>query len=165
MVLALSYAIQANATDSLSADEWKALGMIAHGHAGSTQSAAQNTREPKSKRARPRPIARSIKPGTRLLREWQGRIHAVIADTDDHLPNSSGKSRHGEPVRAIQKMASNSRRLSEAGRPPRPRTENTKGSKNAHSASPISERAAITSVKATLNQTKADLGIPFVNTA
>ena len=32
-------------------------------------------------RAKPRPVRRSIKPGTRLLREWQGQTHEVIAES------------------------------------------------------------------------------------
>ena len=32
-------------------------------------------------RAKPRPLRRSIKPGTRLLREWQGQTHEVIAES------------------------------------------------------------------------------------
>lgn len=99
MVLALSYAIQANATDGLSADEWKALGMIAHGHTGRTHGAAQDSDEPTTSRARPRPIRRSIKPGTRLLREWQGCTHEVIADAD------GGFIYEGEPYRSLSAIA------------------------------------------------------------
>ena len=32
-------------------------------------------------RAKPRPLRRSIKPGTRLLRTWQGQTHEVIAES------------------------------------------------------------------------------------
>lgn len=32
-------------------------------------------------RAKPRPVHRSIKPGTRLLRSWQGETHEVIAES------------------------------------------------------------------------------------
>lgn len=32
-------------------------------------------------RPSPRPVRRSIKPGTRLLREWQGQTHEVIAES------------------------------------------------------------------------------------
>lgn len=33
------------------------------------------------RRPSPRPVRRSIKPGTRLLREWQGQTHEVIAES------------------------------------------------------------------------------------
>lgn len=99
MVLALSYAIQANTTDGLSADEWKALGMIAHGHTGRMYGAAQDSYKQTSKRAHPRPIRRSIKPGTRLLREWQGHTHEVIADTD------GGFIYTGEQYRSLSAIA------------------------------------------------------------
>lgn len=51
------------------------------------------------------------------------------------LPNSSGRSRHGAPVRAIQKIAFSVRRWSRGGRPRKGPHSITNGSKNAHSAS------------------------------
>jgi hypothetical protein len=53
------------------------------------------------------------------------------------LPNSSGKSRHGAPVRINQNTASSTRRWFRGGRPPR---WIRKGSKYAHSSSVISPR-------------------------
>lgn len=52
-----------------------------------------------SRRARPRPIRRSIKPGTRLLHEWQGRTHEVIADTDGQFIYA------GEQYRSLSAIA------------------------------------------------------------
>src|SRR6185437_5613789 len=55
--------------------------------------------------------------------------------TEFQLPNSSGRSRQGAPVRVIQKMASSVRRWSRAGRPCNGPLSVTNGSKNAHSSS------------------------------
>jgi len=55
--------------------------------------------------------------------------------TEFQLPSSSGRSRQGAPVRAIQKMASSVRRWSRGGRPRSGPASVTKGSKNVHSAS------------------------------
>jgi transposase len=55
--------------------------------------------------------------------------------TEFQLPSCSGRSRHGAPVRAIQKMASNVRRWSRGGRPRSGPLSVTNGSKNAHSLS------------------------------
>ena len=49
------------------------------------------------------------------------------------LPSSSGKSRQGAPVRAIQNTASSVRRWSTGGRPRKAPRSITNGSKNAHS--------------------------------
>jgi hypothetical protein len=57
--------------------------------------------------------------------------------TEFQLPNSAGRSRHGAPVRMIQKMASSTLRWLRGGRPP-PQT--MKGSKYAHSSSLIRPR-------------------------
>lgn len=56
-------------------------------------------------------------------------------NTEFQLPTSPGKSRHGAPVRAIQKMASSTRRWSRAGLPPSGLADTTKGSKKDHSSS------------------------------
>ena len=81
----------------------------------------------------------------------------LAIDACPFVPNSSGRSRYGKPVRAIQNTASTTRRQSEAGRPPPPRTAIRKGSKNAYSASSISKRAKVASAKATLNHALTDL--------
>jgi hypothetical protein len=66
------------------------------------------------------------------------------------LPNSSGRSRHGAPVRINQKTASSTRRWLRGGRPPR---RIRKGSKYAHSSSVISPRIkAALPQRAALNQ-------------
>ena len=66
------------------------------------------------------------------------------------LPNSSGRSRHGAPVRINQKTASSTRRWLCGGRPPR---RIRKGSKYAHSSSVISPRIkAALPQRAALNQ-------------
>jgi hypothetical protein len=44
-----------------------------------------------------------------------------------HLPKRSGKSRQGEPVRAIHTMPSSTRRLSREGRQARPRSGGRNG--------------------------------------
>ena len=55
--------------------------------------------------------------------------------TEFQLPSSSGRSRQGAPVRAIQNTASSVRRWSRGGRPRNPPVAITKGLKNAHSLS------------------------------
>ena len=55
--------------------------------------------------------------------------------TEFQLPNSSGRSRQGAPVRVIQKMASNVRPWLRGGRPRSGPVSVTNGSKNAHSSS------------------------------
>jgi hypothetical protein len=56
-------------------------------------------------------------------------------NTEFQLPGPAGRSRHGAPVRAIQKMASGTRRWSRAGLPPSGLADTTKGSKKHHSSS------------------------------
>ena len=66
------------------------------------------------------------------------------------LPNSSGRSRHGAPVRINQNTASSTRRWLCGGRPPR---RIRKGSKYAHSSSVINPRIkAALPQRAALNQ-------------
>jgi hypothetical protein len=60
--------------------------------------------------------------------------------TEFQLPSSSGRSRHGAPVRAIQKTASNVRRWSRGGLPRKAPVSMTNGSKNAHCSSVKSPR-------------------------
>jgi hypothetical protein len=60
--------------------------------------------------------------------------------TEFQLPSSSGRSRQGAPVRAIQKTAFSVRRWSAGGRPRRAPRSITNGSKNAHSSSLRSPR-------------------------
>ena len=60
--------------------------------------------------------------------------------TEFHLPSSDGRSRHGAPVRAIQKIASSTRRWSYGGRPPAAPGSARNGLKNAHSSSLINPR-------------------------
>jgi len=66
------------------------------------------------------------------------------------LPNSSGRSRHGAPVRINQNTASSTRRWLRGGRPPPRWIRN--GSKYAHSSSVISPRIKAASQRAALNQ-------------
>jgi len=66
------------------------------------------------------------------------------------LPNSSGRSRHGAPVRINQNTASSTRRWLRGGRPPPRWIRN--GSKYAHSSSAISPRIKAASQRAALNQ-------------
>jgi len=51
------------------------------------------------RRPSPRPVRRSIKPGTRLLREWQGQTHEVVAD------GSGGFIYRGETYRSLSAVA------------------------------------------------------------
>ena len=60
--------------------------------------------------------------------------------TEFQLPNSSGRSRQGAPVRVTQKIPSSVRRWSRGGRPRSGPDSVTKGAKNAHSASVIRPR-------------------------
>ncbi|MEQ8656641.1 MAG: DUF2924 domain-containing protein [Hyphomicrobiales bacterium] len=102
-VLALSYQAQSGRSCGLSAEARQELGIarpdwIAGGpavvraqhpthntdridrpHLGAKFDANANAAPP-APRPSPRPVRRSIKPGTRLLREWQGQTHEVIAD-------------------------------------------------------------------------------------
>ncbi len=55
--------------------------------------------------------------------------------TDCQAPNSSGRSRHGDPVRCRQIMPSKVRRWSFHGRPPRRRPEGITGSISTHKSS------------------------------
>ena len=63
--------------------------------------------------------------------------------TEFHLPNPAGKSRHGAPVRHIQRMPFNLCRWFFGGRPPREEGAVSKGAKNAHSSSVISPRITV----------------------
>ncbi|MBO6676912.1 MAG: DUF2924 domain-containing protein [Rhizobiales bacterium] len=50
-------------------------------------------------RPSPRPVRRSIKPGTRLLRQWQGQTHEVVAD------GSSGFIYRGQTYGSLSAVA------------------------------------------------------------
>jgi hypothetical protein len=65
--------------------------------------------------------------------------------TEFQLPSSSGRSRRGAPVRAIQRMASGVRRWSRGGRPRKTAVSMTNGAKNAHSSSLKRPRTKVTS--------------------
>ncbi len=52
-----------------------------------------------ARRPSPRPVRRSIKPGTRLLREWQGQTHEVVAD------GSSGFIYRGQTYGSLSAVA------------------------------------------------------------
>jgi hypothetical protein len=60
--------------------------------------------------------------------------------TEFHLPSYAGRSRHRAPVRAIQKIASSTRRWSVGGRPPTAPGSARNGLKNPHSSSCINPR-------------------------
>lgn len=104
LALALSYQVQSGRSGGLMADELQTLGIaepnwIAGGSGGitttrkvtDTGSSSPPNRgtapydvagsAPPAPRPSPRPVRRSIKPGTRLLREWQGQTHEVIAES------------------------------------------------------------------------------------
>jgi len=79
------------------------------------------------------------------------------------LPTSSGRSRHGAPVRATHSTASTNRRLS---RPVTPRSDSLPGTRpliRSHCASDRIVRIKTASFpKTVLNHTDAHLGIPFI---
>jgi len=68
--------------------------------------------------------SRSHRPEAVQRRNWRC--------TEFQLPSSGGRSRHGAPVRAIQRMASRIRLWSRGGRPPDGPASTIKGSKHAH---------------------------------
>jgi hypothetical protein len=122
LVLALSYQAQSQRSGGLAADELQALGIagpdwIAGASCSSTTArkageavvsrppdggrAPGGAGNPTSaeRRASPRSVRRSIKPGTRLLREWQGETHEVIAE-------SSGRFLYrGQTYRSLSAIA------------------------------------------------------------
>jgi hypothetical protein len=59
------------------------------------------------------------------------RHRANLRQTVFHLPKRSDRSRHGEPVRAIQKIPSRTRRLSIEGQHARPRSDGRNGASSA----------------------------------
>src|SRR3984893_14488814 len=67
---------------------------------------------------------------TPFCAQRQKRVYTV-----NHLPNASGKSRHGEPVRAIQRTASMKSRLSRPLLPGSPTLPNSSGAIRSHWAS------------------------------
>src|ERR1700722_894994 len=78
------------------------------------------------------------------------------------LPNTSGKSRHGAPVRQIQRSPSNTRRWSAGGCPPRDEAVVRKGPTIAHSSSVIKPRitANLHVERSAWNHTARRGGIP-----
>ncbi len=104
LILALSYQAQSGRSGTLVVDDLQALGIanpdwIAGGsgrttttckldgtgyssprNRGKAPGEVPNSAQP-APRPSPRPARRSIKPGTRLLREWQGDTHEVIAES------------------------------------------------------------------------------------
>jgi hypothetical protein len=77
----------------------------------------------------------------------------------------SGRSRQGEPVRAIQKIPSRMRRLSIAGRHARPRSGGRNGASSPQVASSMMSRSKAGSHFPALNHADGPMGIPFVHTA
>src|SRR5215831_409614 len=67
---------------------------------------------------------------TPLSAQRRNRFH-----TDNHLPKYAGRSRQGEPVRAIHKTASRNRRLSSPERPGSPSLPGTSGAIRSHCSS------------------------------
>ena len=90
---------------------------------------------------------------------------ANLRQTVFHLPKRSGRSRQGEPVRAIQKMPSKTCRLSIAGRQARPRIGGRNGASSAHVASSMRFQSKAGSHFPALNHDHGAMGIRFVHTA
>src|SRR5205807_10052126 len=83
--------------------------------------------------------------------------------TVNHLPNASGRSRHGEPVRAIQRTASIKSRLSRPLEPGSPTLPDSSGAIRSHWASLNMNRIKADLHFSALNQFSTDLGILSVN--
>ncbi len=122
LMLALSYQAQSGRSGELAADELQALGIAAPDWIAGCSGGTMRTRNvsdagfsnphnsgkasgdfataaPPVGRLPPRPVRRAIKPGTRLLREWQGQTHEVIAE-------STGKFLYrGETYRSLSAIA------------------------------------------------------------
>lgn len=103
LVLALSYHLQCGRSEGLSLAEVHELGLTGSDwiagvelgggkrrsgrclrsdrpdHQGKAVTAIETSLA--KPRPTPRPIQRSIKPGTRLLRDWQGQTHEVVAES------------------------------------------------------------------------------------
>src|SRR5271157_391123 len=74
--------------------------------------------------------AAKIRSNTPLSAHRRKRFH-----TEDHLPNASGRSRHGAPARIIHNTASTNRRLSAPDRPGSPSLPGKRGAIRSHWAS------------------------------
>src|SRR5271165_7341678 len=79
--------------------------------------------------------AAKIRSNSPLSAQRRKRFH-----TEPHLPNASGKSRHGVPARTIHSTASRNRRLSAAERPGSPSLPGSRGAILSHCASVRSNR-------------------------
>jgi hypothetical protein len=111
----------------------------------------------------PAPLATSA---SRIASNIPASHHrANLHQTVFHLPKRSGRSRHGEPVRAIQKIPSRTRRLSIEGRQARQRIGGRTGASSTHVASSMRFRSKAGSQFPALNHADGAMGIPFVHTA
>src|SRR5947208_8072612 len=95
---------------------------------------------------------------TPFCAQRQKRVYTV-----NHLPNASGRSRHGEPVRAIQRTASTKSRLSRPLEPGSPTLPDSSGAIRSHWASLNMNRIKADLHFSALNQFSTDLGILSVN--
>src|SRR6266853_4365990 len=91
---------------------------------------------------------------TPFCAQHQKRVYTV-----NHLPNASGRSRHGEPVRAIQRTASIKSRLLRPLLPGSPTLPDSFGAIRSHCASLNSKRIKADLHFSDLNQFSTDLGI------
>src|SRR5208283_3687796 len=82
--------------------------------------------------------AAKIRSNSPLSAQRRKRFH-----TEPHLPNASGKSRHGVPARTIHSTASRNRRLSAAERPGSPSLAGSRGAIPSQCASVRSNRIVI----------------------
>ena len=81
-------------------------------------------------------------------------------NTLSHLPNASGRSRHGAPARTNHNTASMNKRLSSPCRPLSPSLPGINGSIRRHCPSVSSRRIKIASPVAILNHIRESEGIP-----
>jgi hypothetical protein len=94
---------------------------------------------------------------TPLSAQRRNRLH-----TEDHFPNSGGRSRQGEPVRTTHRIASKNKRLSAPERPGSPSLPGRSGAIRSHWASLKAKRIKAALHFSALNQGFALLGIPLV---
>ena len=99
----------------------------------------------------------NIRSKTPLSAHRRKRFH-----TENQFPNGAGRSRQGEPVRAIHKTPSTNMRLSSPERPGSPSLPATSGAICAHCASLKAKRIKADLHFSALNQEIARLGIPLV---
>ena len=97
--------------------------------------------------------ARKMRSKTPFLAQRRKRF-----DTDPHLPNCGGRSRHGAPARTSQSTASTNRRLSAPERPGSPSLPGRSGAIRAHCSSFNTSRFKVDLHFPALNQASITLG-------